>query len=289
MALGNGSSMNASQKRNSLLCPNCRRLVSRSAPACPYCGLKKPGSIWKDNIFTRISGDDTSILRLILIANIVMFVLSLAIDPRATSFSGHPFGFLTPSNGSLLVLGATGSVPLFHYQHWWSLISASYLHGSLIHIVFNMIALHQLGPLIIREYGVSRTIVIYTLSGIGGYFISALVGVRLTIGASAAVCGLIGAALYYGKNRGGTYGSAVYRQIGGWAVGIFIFGLLVPGINNWGHGGGMLAGAAIGAVMGYQERVPETIRHKFLGTVCIIATGAVLLWSVVNAVLLFFR
>jgi rhomboid protease GluP len=263
--------MNASQKRNSLLCPNCRRLVSRSAPACPYCGLKQPGSIWKDNIFTRVSGDDTSILRLILITNIVMFVLSLAIDPRATSFSGHPFGFLTPSNGSLLVLGATGSVPLLHYQHWWSLISASYLHGSLIHIVFNMIALHQLGPLIIREYGVSRTVVIYTVSGIGGYFISALFGVRLTIGASAAVCGLIGAALYYGKSRGGTYGHAVYRQIGG-----------------WGHGGGMLVGAAIGAVLGYQERIPETIRHKFMGTLCIIATGGVLLWSAVNGVLLLF-
>jgi len=51
----------------------------------------------------------------------------------------------------------------------------------------------------------------------------------------------------------------------------------------------MLAGAAIGVVLGYQERVPETIRHKFLGTLCIIATAAVLLWSVVNAVLLFFR
>jgi rhomboid protease GluP len=281
--------MNASQKRNSLLCPNCRRLVSRSEPVCPYCGLKKPGSIWKDNIFTRTSGDDASILRVILIANIVMFILSLALDPRSASFSGHPFSFLTPSNGSLMVLGATGSVPLFEYQRWWSLISASYLHGSLLHIVFNMIALHQLGPLLIREYGVSRTIVIYTLGGIGGYLISTLMGVRFTIGASAAVCGLIGAALFYGKNRGGIYGNAVYRQIGGWAVGIFIFGLLVPGINNWGHGGGMLVGAVVGALVGYQERSPETIRHKFLGTLCLIGTAAVLLWSIANGVLLLLR
>ncbi len=132
-------------------------------------------------------------------------------------------------------------------------------------------------------------IAIYTLSGIGGYLISAVFGVRLTIGASAAICGLIGAALYYGKSRGGAYGNAVYSQIGGWAVGIFLFGFMVPGINNWGHGGGMLVGALAGFILGYRERSREKIGHKFLSMICIIGTGAVLVWSVVNGVFFLLR
>lgn len=226
---------------------------------------------------------------MILVANIVMFVLSLAIDPRSANFSSSPFNFLSPSNHSLLVLGSTGTVPLFQFNRWWTLISASYLHGSLLHIVFNMIALHQLGPLLIKEYGTSRMIAIYTLSGIGGYLISTMFGVRLTIGASAAVCGLIGAALYYGKSRGGAYGNAIYSQIGGWAIGIFLFGFMVPGINNWGHGGGMLVGALTGYILSYRERSREKIGHKLLSMACLIGTAFVLFWSIVNGAFFFFK
>ena len=218
-------------------------------------------------------------------ANIAMFVLSVAIDLRHTAISSSPFNFLSPSNNSLFVLGSTGTIPLFQYNRWWSLISASYLHASLLHIVFNMIALYQLGPLLIREYGTSRIIAIYTLSGIGGYLISTLFGVPFTIGASAAICGLIGAALYYGKSRGGAYGNAIYSQIGGWALGIFLFGFLVPGINNWGHAGGMLVGALSGYILGYRDRSQENRGHKLLSMACIVCTGLVLFWSLVNGVL----
>ena len=276
--------MSSSTKRNSLLCPNCRRLVSRSESECPACGLKNPGSIWKDNIFTRSAGGEHGILKLILAANIAMFFLSILIDLGSTAFSSSPFAFLSPSNNSLLVLGSTGTIPLFQLNRWWSLISASYLHGSLLHILFNMIALHQLGPLIIREYDTPRMVAIYTQSGIGGFFVSALFGVRFTIGASAAVCGLIGAALYYGKSRGGTYGKTIYSQVGSWAVGIFIFGFMIPGINNWGHAGGMLSGALAGYLLGYKERSRLNISHRILSTLCIVCTALALIWSLVNGV-----
>ncbi len=280
--------MNTS-KRNSLLCPNCRRLVSRSAPACPHCGLKTPGSLWNDNLFTRGDGDGAGILRLVLAVNIALFVVSLLIDLRHTAYSSNPLGFLSPSSNSLLVLGSTGAVPLFHFQRWWTLISAGYLHGGLLHLVFNMIALHQIGPLLIREFGASRTVVIYTLSSIGGYLISALFGVRFTIGASAAICGLLGAALYYGKSRGGVYGQAIYRQVGGWAIGIFIFGFIVPGINNWGHAGGMLVGALVAYWLGYRERARDSIGHKFFAMACVAGTAVALLWSLLNGLFFLLR
>jgi hypothetical protein len=128
-----------------------------------------------------------------------------------------------------------------------------------------MLALRQISPLVIREYGTHRMTIIYTLSGVCGFLVSYLAGVGFTIGASAAVCGLIGAALYYGKRRGGVYGHAVYRQVGGWALGIVLFGLVIPGINNWAHGGGMAAGILVGLLSGYHERKKENMLHRLLG------------------------
>ena len=125
--------------------------------------------------------------------------------------------------------------------------------------------------------------VIYTLSGIFGFWISYLAGVAFTIGASAAVCGLVGALLYYGKSRGGIYGRTLYRQIFMWVVFLFIFGLIVPGINNWGHGGGILAGMAVGFALGDQEKKSENWHHKLLAGVCALATLAVLVWAVGTA------
>ena len=92
--------------------------------------------------------------------------------------------------------------------------------------------------------------------------------------------GLIGAALYYGKSRGGLYGQTIFKQIGGWALGIFLFGFLMPGINNWGHGGGMAAGAVLSALLGYKERGRERIFHKILASACIFITILALIWAV---------
>lgn len=241
--------------------------------------------MWKDNIFTRGADTNIVILKALLVINIAMFGLSLAIDPYPMRF-GNPFSLLSPSGISLEILGSTGTVALLGRGQWWTLITASFLHGGLLHIGFNMMALYQLGPLVIKEYGLHRMIAIYSLSGIGGYLVSALFGVSYTIGASAAICGLVGAALYYGKSRGGSYGNAVYSQIGGWALSIFIFGFLVPGINNFGHGGGMLTGALVAYLLGYKERTKETMLHKYLSMACIVITVLVLLWSVFRGLLL---
>ena len=215
-----------------------------------------------------------------------MFVLSLLFSARSTGFSLNPMRFLSPDSRSLFWLGASGSIPIANYHHWWSLVSANYLHGSIMHILFNMIALKQLGPLVLQEYGNYRMFVIYTLSGIFGFFVSYLAGVPFTIGASAAVCGLIGAALYFGKSRGGIYGQNIFRQIGGWAIGIFMFGFFIPGINNWAHGGGMLAGAALGFLMGYGERNRENQNHKIAALICVFITGLVLAWTILSSLYL---
>ena len=276
--------MTAQQSKKSLLCPNCRRLISRDEAQCPYCGIRRPASWWKNNrLITGLSHHD-GVISLILYTNIGFYILSLVLFPRGSGLALNPMSFLSPSHKSLLVLGSTGTVAISELHRWWSLISANYLHGGLMHILFNMIALKQIGPLVIKEYGVYRMLAIYTLGGVFGFILSFLAGVQFTIGASAAVCSLIGAILYYGKSRGGIYGQNLYSQIGGWAVTIFVFGFIVPGINNWGHGGGMAAGALLGLLLGYQEKRRENMRHKFLGSSCVVLTAIVLSWAALSSI-----
>ena len=272
-------------KKKAILCPNCGKLVSSDEPVCPYCGHRHPGAPWKLKIRKSRVGDPDRLVRYIIYINVGMYVLSLFLLPRRIGVSMNPLTALSPDSWSLILLGASGTIPIDQYHRWWSLVTANYLHGSLLHIFFNMMALRQLAPFIIREFGPWRFILIFTLGGVAGFFVSYLAGVTLTIGASTAVCALIGAILYYSKSRGGAYGHALYRQVIGWVLGIFLFGLLVPGINNWGHGGGLLAGALLGYLLGYNERRRETFAHKLPAYLMVLVTGFVLAGAVASAVL----
>jgi rhomboid protease GluP len=273
------------QRSTSILCPNCRKLISAGEARCPHCGISRPGSGWKRVFSTGFFRGMDQFAVWIIYANVGMYLLSLALRPSAIHVTLSPFAMLSPSSESLYLLGATGTIPVFQAGRWWTLISANYLHGSLIHIVFNMLAFRFLASIVQEEYGTYRMFCIFALGGLVGYLVSLFAGVRLTIGASASVCGLMGAVLYYGKSRGGMHGQMLYKQVGGWALGMFLFGLLIPGINNWAHGGGLLAGAGLGALLGYGERVRENLFHKVLGLGCMLITAAVLAWAVLSGFL----
>lgn len=276
--------MMSDNSRKSLLCPRCRKLISGDEAICPYCGLTKPASrkLWKLADF--FSAGRVDMVDLILYLNAGFYILSLLLAPSSLSLTINPFTLLSPSNESLFLLGASGVIPIGVYDRWWTLISASFLHGSLLHIFFNMMALRQLGPFVQREYGVSRFLLIFILTGIAGFLLSFLAGVAFTIGASASICGLIGAIIYYGKSRGDFYGHLIYRQALGWVAGLVLIGVIVPGINNWAHGGGIISGVALARLLGYQENALRQAGYLIAAWACVFTTAAALLWSVVQAV-----
>jgi rhomboid protease GluP len=269
--------------KTSGLCPNCRKLISLDEPACPYCGIAKPGSRLRKSFLNFRTGGALDLVRLIIYTNVFIYLLSILINPSGIGVAMNPLMFFSPSESSLFLLGATGSLPVIHFHRWWTLITASFLHGGLLHIFFNMMALNQLGPFVVSEFGAHRFAVIYTVTGVAGFFLSCLAGIPFTIGASAGICGLIGAILYFAKSRGGFYGDAIYRQAMGWVVGLVLFGLLIPGINNWAHGGGLVAGIASAFILGYEDRFRETSFHRTLGNICILGTGGLLIWAVLSA------
>ncbi|MBJ6724926.1 rhomboid family intramembrane serine protease [Geomesophilobacter sediminis] len=255
-----------------IICPHCGKIIAGDESACSWCGTARSHPWWRLLKPTRDTARTDWVAPALLAANVVFFAVSLILN-----FVSHSGSILTPGNNVLLLLGASGTIPIDRYGRIWSLVSANYLHGGVLHLLFNMLALRQIGPWVVREFGASRMFVIYTVGGVFGYWVSYVAGVPLTVGASASLCGLIGALLYFGKNRGGNYGNAVYREVSGWVMSIFIFGIIVPGVNNWGHGGGLVGGIAMGMLLGYNEKRKETPVHRALALACGVITVAVLL------------
>ena len=135
-----------------ILCPICRKLISTDEARCPYCGTSKPGSWIHNNLVTRLFINPARFIKSIIYINAGMFVLSILFSFQDLSLSiGNPLKFLSPDIRVIGLLGATGTVPIDQMHRWWTLLSASYLHGSILHILFNMMALRQISILIIRE------------------------------------------------------------------------------------------------------------------------------------------
>lgn len=268
--------------QRAILCPRCRRLVGSEEAVCSWCGTGRTAPWWQFINWTRSNLDGDWLVKTLITINVLFFAISLVLSTR----SGNIGSFLSPGQTSLMLLGATGTYPIDHFGRFWTVISANYLHSGILHLVFNLMALKQIGPLTTSEYGASRMFTIYTLGGVIGYVVSYFAGVSFTIGASAAVCSLIGALLFYGKSRGGTYGSSVYHEVKGWVISLFVFGLIFPGINNWGHGGGILGGIVLGALIGYNERRKENNFDHALAFLSGLATVGILGWAVVRAFIL---
>ncbi|MBN1305618.1 MAG: rhomboid family intramembrane serine protease [Anaerolineales bacterium] len=126
----------------------------------------------------------------------------------------------------------------------WRFITPILLHGSLIHIGFNMYALIIFGQELERSYGRFRFLCLYLLAGFAGNVTSFLFTVQPSIGASTAIFGLLaaeGVFLYQNRTLFGSRARSLLGNI------IFVAGLnlilgLQPGIDNWGHIGGLLGG-----------------------------------------------
>lgn len=126
----------------------------------------------------------------------------------------------------------------------WRLITPVLLHGSLIHIGFNMYALFNIGPSLERKYGLWPFLALYLIGGVWGNTLSFLLSPNPSLGASTAIFGLIAAqGVYIYKNRYllGPAARPMLMNIAMVVVVNLMLGLS-PGIDNWGHIGGLLGG-----------------------------------------------
>jgi rhomboid protease GluP len=253
-----------------ILCPSCGRLTRADADECLICGRRRPGMWGLSDVLRRVfrTGSPT---QLITIACIGLYVLSLVIDPAAALRPRGPFEIFSPSGYALQSLGATGAFA-WAQGAWWTLVTAIYLHGGVLHIVFNVLWIRQLGPAVEELYGPARFFIIFTVSGVAGFVVSNLLGIPFTVGASGSIFGLLGAMVAFGRRRGGAFGAMVLRQYGQWALLLFVLGFFMSGVNNLAHGGGFLGGLAAGLVLSLAERRAETTLDHVVAGACLVAT-----------------
>lgn len=250
-----------------ILCPRCHKIVSAEAETCPHCGQRKPG-LWGATATMRKLGLQLNFPHLITVFCGVLYLLALALDPSAIFQTQGLMQILAPSIQASFKLGVTGTVPIFAYKFWWTPITAIYLHGGLLHIFFNMMWVRQLGPVVEELFGPFRLFAIFTIAGITGFIASTLAGHELTLGASGSIFGLLAAAIAYGRRAGSQLFTRQFLQ---WAVLLFVMGFIMPGVDNWAHGGGFVGGYAAAYVFSRSSE-REGLGAYLAGGLCLLAT-----------------
>lgn len=256
-----------------VLCTNCRKLISSEETTCPHCGAKRPTLL--SGPLAALSGGKLDLTTIIINLSGVLYAGSLLVDLRAfTQLElGSIWGLLglgSPTTLGLYLLGMTGGLA-WSCGHYWTLLTATFLHGSLLHIFFNLYWLRMLGPLTTSELGPVRFLLLYLLTGASGFLLSNLWSGAPTIGASCAIFGLMGALIAYGRKRGGRFGQGLSQQVTAWAVAGFLISFMIPHVNNAGHIGGFVGGLLLGSVFPAQ-RSAASRAEQVLALLLVIAT-----------------
>lgn len=193
----------------------------------------------------------------ILTVSCLMYLVSLAATFRET-------GSLVPQGGIFNIGGIAGdvlqrlgaSLPLFiDRSQPWRFVTAIFLHGSILHIGFNMWVLMDIGPQIEELYGSARYLFMYVITGIGGYVLSSYFG-HFSVGGSGAILGLIGVLLALSIGRQSAGMKMLRGQLIRWLIYIAVWGFLFPGIDNMAHLGGFATGFLLGKLL--SDRPPAT-------------------------------
>jgi len=256
----------------SILCPSCGRLTHASAPVCLVCGRRNPG-MWGFAGPLRQVFRTWNFTNAVTLACVVLYVATLVFDPASALRPRGIFDVFAPSPRALLTFGAAGA-HAWGLGHWWTIVTAIYLHGSLLHILFNLLWIRQLAPDVEKIYGPARLVVIFTLSGALGFALSAANGNVLTVGASGSIFGLLGAIVAFGLRRGGVFGRLMFQQYGMWALVLFLSAYFMAHVDNSAHAGGFIGGFVSGLLLSMAEHRSEATVDWLLASAAVLVTIA---------------
>jgi rhomboid protease GluP len=154
---------------------------------------------------------------------------------------------------ALLLLGAKARSRILEDGETWRLLTANLLHKDFVHLGFNLFALMNVGAVLEGVYRRGDWILLVVVSGLSTMATSAVFAMPVTVGASGLVFGCLGAAVVFGwrfsdvlPSRYRAYFSVVVVI---YAVVMFTIGFISPSTDNWGHGGGLVAGLVMGRAL----------------------------------------
>jgi membrane associated rhomboid family serine protease len=257
------------------LCPDCMVFTPVGIKCAEHAGVAT-GSARVARSARRFGAEGTgaTLTKILIGVNVAVFMWQVAAGGSLQQPYGRPFqeGAL---NGFLVADG-----------EWWRIVTAMFLHGSVIHLGLNMLFLWWIGSPVEMALGRARFALIYFVSGLAGSAGALILDPQaFTVGASGALYGLLGAALVFERQR--------HYVLGGSALGIIVLNLAlsftVSGISIGGHIGGLVGGALCGLAL---SRLGTTHaiygRPGVLGIAGVVAVGvasvALAVWSVADLV-----
>jgi len=235
------------------ICPDCMT-PTPVGMRCPECARQRT----KVHTMRSLQGGTTVTVALIAI-NVVAFLASGAFAPGGTG------------GNRIFLHGALYGPSISHDHEYWRLVTGGFLHAGIIHIGFNMYLLYVLGQMLEPAIGSVRFGAIYVVSLLAGSCGALLVEPKsLTVGASGAVFGLMGAAFVELRARGV---DPFQTGIGALILINLAFSFVVSNISIGGHIGGLIGGAL--ATLALHQGDRSRSRTLGLGLCALLAVGAV--------------
>jgi rhomboid protease GluP len=254
------------------MCPNCRAFITTSDRVCPYCEVQVAPSYRQQS--ADVAGfipKDRFTTVVILLINTGLYLAVALLSMKYVGAEG-----LMDFPGRILVAFGAKEPYLIAQGQWWRYVTAGFLHGGLIHFLMNSWVLFDLGREVEQFFGTARYLVIYLLSSIGGFVVSNMWSASISIGASAAIFGLIGAMIGLGTRTKSPMGAMIRSHFGRWAVyGLVISFMPFFAIDLGAHVGGLVVGFIVGYLADQPKLFDSTVNKmwKFAAAACVVITA----------------
>ena len=195
---------------------------------------------------------DPIITKILITINIVIFVLQLVLGWDVVASFGANYA------------------PFVKSGKFYVLITSMFIHGNLIHLLFNMYALYIIGPQVESFYGKIKYLAIYFGSGILGALLSDIfLQNSISVGASGAIFGLLSSIVYFGYHYRAYLDTVIRSQIMPLIIFNIFLGIVIPNIDTFCHIGGLIGGVLVSMACGikYKSSKSERINGFILTTI----------------------
>jgi rhomboid protease GluP len=217
------------------MCPHCRAFITTDDRVCPYChepvAPQRTERASSGAILGGLIPNAGYLTILILLINTGLYLASRY-------------------NENLLEYGASYG-PRIVNGEWYRLVTAGFLHGGLLHILMNSWVMFDLGAQVEALFGGARMLVIYFVATVTGFALSAVIG-HVSVGASAALFGLVGAMIAMGTRYRAGVGEMIRAIYIRYLIYLLIFSFM-PGVDMAAHIGGLIGGFGVAYAAGRPE------------------------------------
>ena len=221
--------------------------------------LKLTGDITKKNEIEGMKAEETFKIKkpiitvALIIINIIVFALM------------YMLGNGSYDSTTLESFGAFKRDLILNGQYY-RLITSAFIHIGITHLLVNCYSLYVIGRQLESFLGKIKFLVVYLVSALTGSLLSMVFPMRLSVGASGAIFGLLGSILYFGYNYRVYLGTVLRSQIIPLIIINLLIGFILPGINNAAHIGGLIGGILITMAIGikYKSKISQQINGTIL-------------------------